>query len=139
MANYLRFLLLSVFVISAFGASAQTRDGEEKLNIQYVGHHGTHNEYYPPADMPEVYIDLDEMEVIIEADGFADYYVVNIICQVTMQSVIYTQISGYGDSVDVSSLPDGYYRLVITSSNSNVFEGYFMIKNNSRLPLSRIR
>ena len=139
MANYLRFLLLSVFVISAFGASAQTRDGEEKLNIQYVGHHGTHNEYYPPADMPEVYIDLDEMEVIIEADGFADYYVVNIISQVTMQSVIYTQISGYGDSVDVSSLPDGYYRLVITSSNSNVFEGYFMIKNNSRLPLSRIR
>lgn len=128
MANYLRFLLLSVFVISAFGASAQTRDGEEKLNIQYVGHHGTHSEYYPPADMPEVYIDLDEMEVIIEADGFADYYVVNIISQVSMQSVIYTQISGYGDSIDVSSLPDAYYRIVITSSNNNVFEGYFTIE-----------
>lgn len=78
--------------------------------------------------MPEVYIDLDEMEIIIEADGFADYYVVNIISQVTLQCVIYTQISGYGDTVDVSTLPDGYYRLVITSSNNNVFEGYFMIE-----------
>ena len=85
-------------------------------------------EFYAPADMPEVYIDLDEMEVIIEADGFADYYVVNIISQVTMQSVIYTKISGYGDTVDVSSLPDGYYHLVITSSNNNVFEGYFTIE-----------
>lgn len=134
-----RFILLLMFVMFALGITAQTRDGEARLNIHHVVHHGTHSEYYPPADMPEVYLDLDDMEIIIEADGFADYYVVNIISQVTMQSVIYTQISGYGDSVDVSSLPDGYYRLVITSSNSNVFEGYFMIKNNSRLPLSRIR
>ena len=128
MTNLLRFLLLAVFLVSAFGVSSQTRDGEEKLNIQHVGHHGTHSEYYPPADMPDVYFDSDEMEIIIEADGFADYYVVNIISQVTMQSVIYTQIDGYGDSIDISSLPDGYYRLVITSSNNNVFEGYFTIE-----------
>ena len=78
--------------------------------------------------MPEAYFDSDEMEIIIEAEGFADYYVVNIISQVSMQCVIYTQIDGYGDSIDISSLPDGYYRIVITSSNNNVFEGYFMIE-----------
>lgn len=100
----------------------------DEIVLRNGGQQHDHIEYYPPADMPEAYFDSDEMEVIIEADGFADYYVVNIISQVTMQSVIYTQISGYGDTVDVSSLPDGYYRLVITSSNNNVFEGYFTIE-----------
>ena len=135
MKKYIIFFFLLVF--SAFRMSAD-ENSNAPINLQHQNQHD-HLEYYPPADMPEAFFNLDEMEVIIEADGFADYYVVNIISQVTMQCVIYTQISSYGDSVDVSSLPDGYYRLVITSSNSNVFEGYFMIKNNSRLPLSRIR
>lgn len=102
---------------------------EASINLHYKGNHGTHNEYYPPADMPGAYFDSDEMEIIIEADGFADYYVVNIISQVSMQSVIYTQISGYGDSIDISSLPDAYYHIIITSSNNNVFEGYFTIES----------
>ena len=135
MKKYIIFFFLLVF--SAFRMSAD-ENSNAPINLQHQNQHD-HLEYYPPADMPEAFFNLDEMEVIIEADGFADYYVVNIISQVTMQCVIYAQISSYGDSVDVSSLPDGYYRLVITSSNSNVFEGYFMIKNNSRLPLSRIR
>ena len=121
-----RFILLLVFVMFALGITAQNRDGEARLNIHHVGHHGTHSEYYPPADMPEVYIDFDDMEIILVGDGFADYYVVNIISQVTMQSVIYTQIGGYGDSIDISSLPDAYYRIVIQSSNNNVYEGYFL-------------
>lgn len=78
--------------------------------------------------MPEVYIDTDEMEIILVADGFATYYVVDIVSQVTMLSVIYTQIGGYGDSIDISSLPDGYYHIIITSSNNNVFDGYFTIE-----------
>ena len=120
------------FVLTSINYEASAR---RKIEMSQGGQVPTHIEYYPPADMPEVYIDLDEMEVIIEADGFADYYVVNIISQATMQSVIYTQISGYGDTVDVSSLPDGYYRLVITSSNNNVFEGYFTIEwRNDRIP-----
>ena len=40
-------------------------------------------------------------------------------------TVISTQIDGYGDSIDVSSLPDGYYTITITSSNNNQFEGTF--------------
>ena len=70
------------------------RDGTQQIYIQHKHSHN-HSEYYPPADMPEVYLGLDDMEIIIEADGFADYYVVNIISQVSMQSVIYTQIGGF--------------------------------------------
>ena len=128
MINYLRFLLLAICVVSTIGVSGQTRDGEEKLNIQYVGHHGTHSEYYPPADMPEVYFDDVAMEIIIVGDGFADYYDVEIVSLGSMLTVIGTQIDGYGDSIDVSSLSDGDYRLVITSSNNNVYEGDFAIE-----------
>ena len=120
--NKIVFFLLLLFI--PFNLYAD----RDEVVLRPDGHQPNHNEYYPPADMPEVYIDLDEMEIIIEADGFADYYVVNIISQVSMQCVIYTQIDGYGDSIDISSLPDGYYRIVITSSNNNVFEGYFMIE-----------
>ena len=120
--------LLAIFVaLSSFDIF--DRDGSaERIYLQHRHKDGNHIEYYPPADMPEVFFNSDDMEIIIEADGFANYYVVNIISQVSMQSIIYTQISGYGDTVDVSSLPDSYYHLVITSSNSNVFEGYFTIE-----------
>ncbi len=85
-------------------------------------------EYYAPADMPEVYYDNFNYDVVIVADGFADYYVIDIVSLVTMQSVIYTQISGYGDTINVSSVPDGYYRIVIHSSYNNIYEGYFTIE-----------
>ncbi len=98
---------------------------EAEINIQYVGRHGTHIEYYPPADMPEVYYDSGEQEIIIVADGFADYYDVNIVSQSTLLAVISTQIDGYGDSIDISSLPNDNYTIIITSSNNNEFEGEF--------------
>ena len=127
--NMLRIISLLALFVTLSSFDIIVRDGStERIHLQHRHKEGNHIEYYPPADMPEVYFDSDEMEIIIEADGFADYYVVNIISQITMQSVIYTQISGYGDTVDVSSLPDGYYHLVITSSNNNVFDGYFMIE-----------
>ena len=126
MMNYLKLILVTLFVMSSFGVSSQTRDGEEKLNLQYVGHHGTHSEYYPPADMPDVYFDDDELEIIIVGDGFADYYDVEIVSLGSMLTVISTQVDGYGDSIDVSSLPEGDYRIVITSSNNNIFEGDFI-------------
>ena len=106
---------------------SQTRDGEATLNIQHVGHHGDHSQYYPPADMPEVYLDSDEMEIIIVADGFSSYYDVLIIRSSTNQTMISTQISGYGDSIDISSLPSDNYIIVITSEYNNVFQGQFSI------------
>ena len=77
--------------------------------------------------MPEVYYDSDEMEITIVADGFAGFYNVDIVFVPTSTLVISTQISGYGDSIDISSLSSGYYRIVITSEYNNVYQGYFTI------------
>ena len=98
--------------------------------IQNGGGAHDHNEIYLPADMPEaVYYDSDEMEIVIEADGlFTSYYNVLIIRNSTNQTMISTQISGYGDSIDVSSLPSDNYTLVLTTESNNVFEGQFAIQ-----------
>ena len=81
-----------------------------------------------PADMPEVYYDSDNLEIIIVADGFASYYDVEIFQTEYTIPVISTQIDGSGDSIDISSLSDGSYTIVITSSNNNEFEGTFYIE-----------
>ena len=75
--------------------------------------------------MPEVYFDSNNQEIIFVADGFSAYYDVDIISQSSMIAVISTQVDGYGDSIDISSLPDDNYTIVITSSENNVYEGYF--------------
>ena len=41
--------------------------------------------------------------------------------------VITTQVDGYGDTIDISSLPDGNYTIVITSEFNNEFEGQFIV------------
>ena len=89
---------------------------------------GNHGEYYIPADMPEAYFDDVDMEIIIEAEGFADYYIVEVVSMVSSLTMIYTQIDGYGDTIDVSSLPIGYYQIIITSEFNNVYGGYFLIE-----------
>ena len=120
-----KFIFIFFFFTIAFCLSAG--DGANQVNIQHQGH-DDHTEYYLPADAPEVFFDSDNMEIIIEADGFASYYEVDIISQVTMLTVISTWVGGYGDTVDVSSLTIGYYQIVITSSNNNVYEGYFTVE-----------
>ena len=103
--------------------------GDEKsINMQFPGHNGPHNELYPPADMPEAYYDDDNLEIIIVSDGFASYYDVEIFQTEYTIPVISTQIDGYGDSIDISSLSEGSYTIVITSSNNNEFEGTFYIE-----------
>ncbi len=39
------------------------------------------------------------------------------------QTVISTQVSGYGDTIDVSSLPTGSYTIIFTSQFNNTYEG----------------
>ena len=117
------YLLLSIILIVGFDVSAR-----RQIDIHHNGQMPTHSEYYPPADMPEaVYYDSDEEEIIIEADGFSSYYNVVIIRDTPYQTMISTQIGGYGDSIDISSLPGGNYTIVITSEYNNVFEGNFTI------------
>lgn len=101
---------------------------DDEIVLNHTGQQHDHTEHYLPADAPEAFFDSDEMEIIIEADGFASYYIVEIISMVTYQSMVYTQIGGYGDNIDISSFPPGYYRLEITSSNNNEYEGYFTVE-----------
>ncbi len=109
-----------ILLLVGFSLSAR-----KKIDLSQNGQMPSHNEHYAPADMPEVYFDSDTQEIIIIADGFASYYDVDIVSQSTMQLVLYTTISGYGDSIDVSLLPDDDYKIVITSSYNNVYEGQF--------------
>ena len=121
----LKVLLLTLVSIIFLGNQCYARDGEERLNLQNVGHHGDHTEYFDPADKPEVYYDRDNQEIVLVADGFASSYDVDIFSMSSMQCVLYTTISGYGDTIDVSSLPDDDYKIVISTPYHNIYEGYF--------------
>jgi len=122
--NYVRTICVILLMLS-FSINCLSRDNEGKINIQNVGHHGNHSEYYQPVDMPEVYFDADNLEIVIVAEGYADYYDVEIVSQSSMLAVISTRVDGYGDTIDVSSLPDDDYTIIITSSNHNVYQGTF--------------
>ena len=121
MKNYL-IIVFCLFGI-VFNASADD-EVAATINLQHQ-RPSNHNEYYPPVDMPEAYYDASNQEIVIYADGSASYYDVDIVSQSTMQLVFYTTIGGYGDSIDVSSLPDDNYTIIITSSNNNEYVGQF--------------
>ena len=117
--------LATCLLMFLYGISMCFAREDEVINMQHIGNHGDHSEYYTPVDMPEVYYDSDDQEIIIVADGFATYYDVDIVSQSTMLAVISTQVDGYGDNIDISSLPDDDYTIVITSEYNNVYEGHF--------------
>lgn len=78
------------------------------------------------ADQPEVYYDYDEQEITIDGQwSEANYYDVDIVSLSTLDTILSTQVNGSFDTIDVSSLPDDNYKIVITSSLENVFVGYF--------------
>ena len=116
--NY--FILIFLFLFATLHVNA-TR----QIILHQGGHVPNHGEYYDPADKPEVYYDEDNQEIILVADGFASYYDVDIISLSTLSLVLYQRVSGYGDNIDVSSLPDDNYKIVISTSYNNVYEGYF--------------
>ena len=78
-----------------------------------------------PADLPDVYYDEDEQEIIIDGTGDASYYDVDIVSLSTLDTVQSTCVNGTYDTIDVSSLPDDNYQIVIISSNENTYYGYF--------------
>lgn len=121
--RYILLVMALSFALFSFadGSTAQ-------IHIERKGKPDNHGQYYIPADMPEVYYDSDNLEIIIVADGFASYYDVEIFQTEYTIPVISTQIDGYGDSIDISSLSEGSYTIVITSSNNNEFEGTFYIE-----------
>ena len=121
---YKKLLFLLLVVTSAIALMA----GQHPIIIHSSGTANDHFEHYGIADMPDaVYYDSDEMEIIIEADGTSLYYNVQIVSNSLNQTVILTQISGYGDTIDVSSLTSGNYTIIITSQFLNEYEGQFTI------------
>ena len=120
----LSFSLASIFVSIFIGVQA---DETYQINIEHVPNHGTHfvNPPFVPADMPDVYYDSDNEEIIIDGPGYATYYDVDIISVSTGYVVLYDTVNGTYGTVDISSLPDDNYTILITSSNNNEYEGSF--------------
>ncbi len=123
MKKYIFLLVLFSVPLISFA----DRDGNENIYIQKKGN-GGHLEHYQMADMPDVYYDSEAGEIIIEAEGISLYYLVQIVSNSTNQTVISTQVDGYGDTIDVSSLPASSYTIVITSQYLNEYEGTFNIQ-----------
>ncbi len=120
MKNFVCFLALFLFFPLSGLAD---RDSGQQVILQKKKSQINHGGFIM-ADMPDaVYYDFDEMEIIIEADGVSQYYDVEIVSDSLNQTVISTQVSGYGDTIDVSSLPTGSYTIVITSQFHNTYEG----------------
>ena len=116
-----RVIILTL--ITLFSLCVSARNKPRNIALEHKG--GNHTEYFDPADKPEVYYDSDNQEIILVADGFASSYDVDIFSMSSMQCVLYTTISGYGDTIDVSSLPDDDYKIVISTPYHNIYEGYF--------------
>ena len=121
----MKHVLIAFLFFSPLIVFANIRGGEEQIFLQKKKIKDGHTEYYDPADMPEVYYDRDNQEIVLVADGFASSYDVDIFSMSSLQCVLYTTISGYGDTIDVSTLPDDEYNIVISTPYNTIYEGYF--------------
>ena len=120
------FFVLMLSCVYAISVTAQVRD-EQTINMQHVKQGGQHNEFYIYADQPDVYYDDDNLQIIIDGGGEVTYYDVEITSMTTWYVVISTQVNGYYDTIDVSSLASGDYIITISSPTGHEFEGEFTI------------
>ena len=119
----MRHLLLILFLASSLFANAD----HEAIVLRDGGNQHNHSGLpIWPADQPDVYYDATDQVIIIDGPGSeASYYDVDIVSMSTFDVMLSTQVNGTYDTIDVSSLPDDNYKIVITSSNFNEYEGYF--------------
>ncbi len=97
-----------------------------QIHIEQRPNGGTHSgQPLFPADQPAVYYDDEAQQIIIDGTGEASYYDVEITSMSTFNVMISTCVNGNYDTIDVSSLPDDNYEIILTSSYNNVFECYF--------------
>ena len=120
-----RFLcLISLFSCVFLALTAD--DQAAAINLNQHGHDDHYN--FPiPADMPDAYYNNVSQTIIIDGTGEVTYYDVEIISLTSMNTVISTQVNGYYDTIDVSSLPEAEYCIFIYSPTGNTFEGFFEI------------
>ena len=98
-----------------------------KIVLRDSGHQHNHFDQPVLADQPDVYLDTSNAVIIIDGGGEVTYYDVEITSMMTWYVVISTQVSGYYDTIDVSSLTSGDYIITISSPTGNEFEGEFTI------------
>lgn len=114
-------LALIVLIFTSLLVSATSR-----IVIHQSGQMPSHYQLPTPADEPDVYHDTDTQEIIVDGDGTAAYYDVEIASAGTLAVVISTQVGGSYGTIDVSALPAGHvYVITLRSSLGNTFEGYF--------------
>ena len=118
----LLFLAFSSFAFQMYGDGGMPN----QIHIEQRPNGGTHTgQPLFPADQPDVYYNDVTQIIIIDGTGYSTYYNVDITSLSTFDVVLSTQVNGNYDTIDVSTLPDDNYEIVITSSLNNVFEGYF--------------
>ena len=99
-----RFLLLFLCITTIILTLSADDNTAAAINLQHKSP-DNHLEHFVPFDMPDVYYDDVNQTIIIDGDGAVDYYDVEIAPVTSSVPVITTQVSGYYDTIDVSSLP----------------------------------
>ena len=103
-------------------------DEANQIRIEQVPTGGTHFDFPVPAVQPDVYYDDVDQEIIIVGTGNASYYNVLIESVNDWDVTLSTQVNGYYDTIDISSLPADEYCITITTQWNDTFEGYFEIE-----------
>ena len=114
------------FILSLFCLISVAEQNEIVLNNTKQQHDRI--EHFIPFDQPDVYYDSGDQTITIDGDGAVDYYDVEIAPVTSSVPVITTQVSGYYDTIDVSSLPAAEYVITIFSPEDNTYEGFFEIQ-----------
>ena len=119
MKKYLLFICLLLSLVSF--------RSPEKIFMNDPSHQHDHFNHPIPADMPDVYYYNDTQTIVIDGGGEVNYYDVEIISLTSLNTVISTQVNGYYDTIDVSTLSDGEYTIFIYSPTGYTFDGDFEI------------
>ena len=115
------FLLVFAFAVQLLVAQPDVRGNEQTVPLKKLSL--GHLNLPDPADQPDVYYDAVNQEIIIDGTGEVTYYDVEIASVSTWTVVISTQVSGYYDTIDVSSLPTGEYCITIDSPRATPSRG----------------
>ena len=124
MLNTKRFVVL-MFSLVILALNPCYIHGDELINMRHIGNHGDHFNFPIPADQPDVYYNNVSQTIIIDGTGEVEYYDVEILSLTSFDVLISTQVNGYYDTIDISSLDEGEYTITIDAPTGNSFEGFF--------------
>jgi len=116
-------ILLSVLIS---GLTISSKASNNPIQMHKKGMTNNHSGIpFVPVDMPDIYYDDQTQVITIDGNGYSAYYYVDIISESTLLTMFSTNVDGDYGTVDVSSLPDDNYTIIITSSENNQYEGQF--------------